>query len=184
MQNILDQFKENLESAEDFLREELLGLRTGRATTGLVENVMIDYYGTKTPLKQLATINISEARMLIVEPYDKGSMKSVEKAISESEMGLTTKNDGKIIRVIIPPLNEERRKEMVKILSQKLEEARIAARNYREEAWKEIKGQEESGTLTQDDKYKAQEKLNDLINDFNSKIEEVGKRKEEKIMTV
>lgn len=182
--DFIDSTKKDCAKALDFLKNELAGLRTGRASKALVENLMVDYYGTKTPLYQLATINVPEAQQIVIQPYDKNSIKDIEKAISSSELGLTPTLEGNIIRITIPPLSEERRKELVSILHQKLEEVRVSIRNHREEAWRKIKEQEAEGSLTEDEKYKAKDELDKLAKEYDGKVDEAGEVKEKEIMTV
>ncbi len=182
--DIIDSIKKECDKAFDYLKKELAVLRTGRASKALVENLMVDYYGTKTPLFQLASINVPEARLIIVQPYDKNSIKDIEKAILGSELGLTPNLEENIIRITIPPLSEERRKELVSILHQKLEEVKTSIRNHREEAWRKIKEQESEGSLTEDEKYKAKDELDKLVKEYDDKVDEIGEAKEKEIMTV
>jgi ribosome recycling factor len=183
-QEIIDSTKQDCDKALDYLKKELTTFRTGRASRALVENLMIDYYGTKTPLYQIATINVPETQQIVIQPYDINSIKSTEKAILSSRLGLTPNVQGNIIRIILPPLSEERRKELVSVLHQKLEEVKISMRSHREEAWKEIKNKEAEGTITEDEKYKAKEELDKLVKEYNDKIEEIGQAKEKEIMTI
>ncbi|MBU1119067.1 ribosome recycling factor [Patescibacteria group bacterium] len=180
----ISEAKEGFQSAVDFLAKELTSLRTGRAHTSLVENISVSSYGTVTPLMQLATISTPEAQLIVIDPFDKNILKEIEKAVSESDLGISPINDGKILRVQIPALTEERRKELVSVLNQKLEEARISIRNVREEAWKKIKAAEGNSEITEDEKYKAEEELNAVVSDYNDKIKEIGEKKEQEIMTV
>jgi ribosome recycling factor len=180
----IDLAKEEMEKALDFLKEEFLKLRVGKASPVMIEDLAVDYYGIKTPLKQLATTNISGPRAMIVQPYDKNSLKSIEKAVSSSGLGLSCSVEKDLVRVTFPELTEERRRELVKILSQKTEEARIMIRNAREGAWKNVKELEKEGKITEDEKYKAQDELNEMANDFNEKVREMEEEKEKEIMTV
>lgn len=176
--------KNSMEEFLNFLRSELSKIKTGRANTGLVSNLKVECYGIKTPLKQLATISIPESQMIIIQPYDKNISSEIEKSIQTSELGLNPVNEGNIIRIKIPSLTEERRKEIVSIMNQKLEESRVSIRKAREKTWKEIKDLEVDGAITEDDKYKAQEELNQLVEEYNNKIEELGNKKESEIMSV
>ena len=174
----------SMEQSIAFLRGELSKIKTGRANTGLVSDLKIKCYGVMTPLQQLATITVPESQMIVIQPYDKNVMGEIEKGIQASDLGLNPVNDGNILRLVIPALTEERRKEIASIMSQKLEEARNSLRTIREKCWKEIKELEDGGSITEDDKYKAQENLNKVIEDFNKEVEEIGKKKETEIMSI
>lgn len=176
--------KDELDLALEYFKEELAKIRTGRANPSLVENVSVDYYETKTPLKQLATISVPEPRLITVNPWDKNTLGNIETAIRNSDLGLNPGNDGQIIRINVPPLTEERRKQLVKALNQKAEEARIAVRNIREEAWREIQDQEKAGAISEDDKFRGKDKLQKVIDEYNQKIDDLRERKEKEIMTV
>lgn len=181
---IIKQKSVEFEKAVEHLKSEAAKVRTGRATPALVENVMVNYYGTKTPLKQIASISAPEPRSLVIQPWDRGALAAIEGAIRESELNLNPMNDGILVRINIPMLTEDRRKEMVKILNQKAEEGRIALRSIREDAWKEIQKIEAEGGMSEDDKFKGKEKLQEIIDEYNRKIEEVRVSKEKEIMTV
>ncbi len=182
--HIIESKKPELENAITRFKEELAKLRTGRANPALVENILVECYGSKTLLKQLASISVPEARLITINPWDKSALSAIEAAISASDLGLNPNNDGQIIRLNLPPLNEERRQELVKILNQKAEEARISVRNIREEIWREIQNKEKSGEISEDDKFKGKDKLQEVIDEYNNKIEELRERKEKEIMTV
>ena len=141
---IVDNRKTDMDGLEH-LNQEMGKIRTGRANSALVESLMVDYYGSKTPLKQIASINIPEARLIVIQPWDKDSLVSIESALRESDLGFNPSNDGQVIRINIPQLTEERRKELVKALNQRSEDAKIAIRNIREEAWTEIQEEEKAG---------------------------------------
>lgn len=176
--------KENLEKSIGHFREELGQLRTGRASSALVENLMVDYYGSKSPIKQIAGITIPEPRTIMISPWDKDSLISIEKAIRESQLNLNPINDGLAVRINIPALNEERRKELVKVLNQKAEDARVAVRKIREDIWDEIQELEKNGKIGEDDKFSGKDKLQKVVDEYNAKVEEIRKRKEGEIMTV
>jgi ribosome recycling factor len=159
-------------------------IRTGRASAALLDRIDIDYYGTQTPLKQLATINVPEPRMLTIQPYDPGSIKAIERAIQESDLGLTPANDGKIIRLPIPQLTEERRKELVKVVRGLAEEGRVAVRNVRRDAMHHLKELVREGKVGDDEERRAEEKVQKLTDDHVAKIEDILKRKEAEIMEV
>lgn len=182
--SIINATKESMEKSLQYFKNELLKIRAGRAQTSLVSDLLIDYYGTKTPLKQLATISIPEVRLILISPFDKNSIKEIEKAVSISSQGLTPQNDGRVIRIPIPPLTEERRQEIVQIVSQKLEEIKNTFRNFREENWKTVKEMEEKKQVTEDERYKAKDELDDLIAEFNDKAEEIAEKKKNEVMKI
>ena len=181
---LIDNKKTDLDKAIEFFKEEIGKIRTGRANPAMVEHLMVDYYGTKSPLKQVASINVPEPRLITIQPWDKDSLVSIEAAIRESDLGFNPANDGQVIRLNIPPLTEERRNELVKVLNQRTEDAKIAVRNIREELWKEIQNIEKEGKISEDDKFKGKEKLQEMIDEYNKKIEEIREKKEKEIMTV
>lgn len=181
---IVDEKKIEMEGAIEHLNQEMGKIRTGRANPALVENMMVDYYGNKTPLKQVASINAPEARLLVIQPWDKDSLVNIESAIRESDMGFNPNNDGQVIRINIPQLTEERRKELVKALNQRSEDAKIAIRNIREEAWKEIQEAEKEGKMSEDDKFSGKDYLQKIVDEYNKKIEEVREKKDKEIMTI
>lgn len=164
--------------------EELIKLRTGRAHPGLVEGLLVEYYGTQTPLKQMASVTVPEARQILISPWDKGALAQIEAAIRGSELGLNPVNDGSIIRVTLPALTEERRKELVKVLNSKAEEARVSIRSIREEVWKEIQEAEKEGMIGEDDKFRGKDELQKVVDEYNQKIETLREKKEAEVMTV
>ena len=174
----------DFEKVIEHFQKELGQIRTGRASSALVENLLVDYYGSKSPIKQVASITIPEPRTITISPWDKGSLVGIESAIRESQLGLAPVNDGQVVRINIPPLTEERRKEMVKMLNQKSEEARVGIRRTREEIWDEIQEMEKSGQIGEDDKFSGKDSLQEVVDGYNGKIEEIRKKKEEEIMTV
>lgn len=174
----------NFENAIEHFANEASKIRTGRANPGLVENLMVDYYGTKTPLKQVANIMIPEARQILIQPWDKGSLVQIEAAIRESDLGLNPGNDGVALRITLPALNEDRRRDFVKALNSKAEEARIAIRTVREVIWKDIQDKEHAGEISEDDKFQGKEELQKVIDEYNQKIETIREKKEEEILTV
>jgi ribosome recycling factor len=160
---------------------ELNSIRTGRASAALLDRVQVDYYGQKTPLKQLATINVPEPRMLTVQPFDPNTMKEIERAIQESDLGLNPSNDGKVIRLPIPQLTEERRQELVKVARQIAEEGRVAVRNVRRDVIHHLKDEQSVG---EDDERRAEERVQKLTDDHVQKIDDLLKRKEAEITEV
>jgi len=181
---IIDRKKEELEKSLEHFKEELNQVRTGRASSALVEGLMVDYYGVKSPLKQVASITTPEPRTIMIAPWDKDNLVNIEKALRESQLNLNPNNDGQVIRINIPPLNEERRKELVKLLNQKAEDGKISIRKHREEMWEEIQNLEKEGKMGEDDKFIGKDKLQEVIDEYNKKIEEIRAKKEEEIMTV
>ncbi len=173
-----------MERSLERFKEELGSLRTGRATPALIETVEVECYGSRLPLKQLAAITAPEPRVLIVQPWDTNVVKDIEKAIAASRSGLSLAVAGDLIRINIPPLNEESRKELVKALYQKMEAARIVIRSLREQVWKEIQDKERAGEIREDDKFRGKEELQKLVDEYNKKIEDFGGAKEKEIMTV
>lgn len=184
IKELIEKKKGDFEKAVDHLKDELNQLRTGRASASLVDGLMVDYYGSKSPIKQLASINIPESRTIMISPWDKDNLVSIEKAVRESQLNLNPVNDGQVIRINIPALNEERRRELVKILNQKTEEARVAVRKCRESIWDEIQDFEQNGKIGEDDKFTGKEKLQKIVDEYNKKIEELRDKKEQEIMTV
>ncbi|MBU2028440.1 ribosome recycling factor, partial [Patescibacteria group bacterium] len=165
-------------------KEELNQLRTGRASTALVENLLVDYYGSKSPLKQIASLSTPEPRLILISPWDKNNLANIEKAIKESQLNLQPNNDGQVVRINIPQLTEERRKDLIKVLNQKAEEAKIAVRKIREEAWEEIQELEKSRKISEDDKFSGKESLQAVIDEYNEKIQALRDVKEKDIMTI
>jgi len=170
-------------SVEAF-KVDLSKVRTGRAHSGILDHVTVDYYGAQTPLKQLATVSAPEARLLTVQPYDKNSIKGIERAILESDVGLTPNNDGSIIRLQIPELTEERRKELVKVVRNLAEEGRVAIRNIRRDVMHDLRELKEAGEAGSDDEHRAEESLQKLTDEKIKELDAVLKAKEEEILEV
>lgn len=183
-QDIINKKREDFENSAQWFDQELKNIRTGRATPALVEDLKVSYYGTPTPLKQVASISVSDARTIVISPWSKDTLVEIEKSINESEMNLSPNNDGNVIRINLPALTEERRKELVKILNKKTEEGRIRIRKVREEVWDEIQQKVKNGEISEDDKFRAKDKLQEIVDQFNGKIEQASKKKEEEIMQV
>ena len=184
MKQRLDDAKRRMEGARNSLAHEFASLRTGRASTGLLDRVIVDAYGTKTPLNQVAKIAAPEARLITVQPYDKSLMKSVEKAIQESDLGLTPGNDGTTIRLSIPQPTEERRKELVKLAGKMTEDARVAVRNVRRDVLNEGKRAEKDGDLSQNELSRLQDETQKLTDAEIKQLEELLRRKEAEILEV
>jgi ribosome recycling factor len=168
----------------DHAHTEFNTVRTGRASAGLLDRIDVDYYGTKTPLKQLATIGVPEARMLTIQPFDPGSIRNIEKSIMESDLGLTPSNDGKLIRLPIPQLTEERRKELVKVVRSLAEEHRVAVREIRRDAMKHLKELVDSGEVGVDEEHRAEERVQKLTAEHTKQIDDLLKHKEAEVMEV
>ena len=181
---LLDDAKRRMDKSVDTTAHEFNTVRTGRASAALLDRIQIDYYGQKTPLKQLATINVPEPRMLTIQPYDPGSIKTIERAIQESELGLTPSNDGKLIRLPIPQLTEERRKELVKVVKHLAEEGRVAVRNVRRDVMHDLKELVRDGDVGDDEERRAEDRAQKLTDEHVAKIDELLKKKEEEIMEV
>lgn len=166
------------------LKKEFAAIRTGRANPAMLDRVVVEYYGSQAPISQLASINSPEPRLLVIQPWDKGATKEIEKAILKSDLGLTPVVDGNIIRISVPPLTEERRKDLVKVARKEAEEKRVAVRNVRRDANEEIKKLEKGGELSQDEARRAQEQVQDLTNRFIEEIDRLLEAKEKEILEV
>jgi ribosome recycling factor len=176
--------EERMGKAVDALRRELATVRTGRASPGLVDHLRVDYFGTPTPLKQLASIAIPEARMITIQPWDKSSLGLIEKAIQKSDLGLNPTNDGQIIRLIIPQLTEERRRDLVKVVHRKVEDGRVAIRNVRRDAHEMLRELLREKELSEDEERRAQEQLQKVTDRFIAEAEKVGQQKEHELLEV
>ena len=176
--------KRRMEGAVKALASEYQTVRTGRASTGLLDRVTVEAYGTRTPLNQLATINAPEPRLLTVQPYDRSIMSSIEKAIMESDLGLTPNNDGQLIRLPVPQLTEERRKEMVRLVHKMAEEARVAVRNVRRDVINDMKRAEKDGEMSRDELARAQDEVQKLTDAEVKSIDDLMARKEAEILEV
>jgi ribosome recycling factor len=184
MDDLLQDAERRMDKSVEAAAHEFNTVRTGRASTALLDRVEIDYYGQKTPLRQLATVNVPEPRLLTVQPYDPGSLKTIERAIQESDLGLTPSNDGKVIRLPIPQLTEERRKELVKIVRNLAEEGRVAVRNIRRDVMHDLKELVKDGDVGDDEERRAEDRAQKLTDEHVKRIDELLKRKEEEIMEV
>lgn len=171
-------------SAITALDEDLSGIRTGRASPALVEKIPVEYYGTAVPLIQLATISVPEARSLLIRPFDPTTIKHIEKGILASELGLTPNNDGKVIRLNLPPLTEERRRDLAKVVHNRVEESRVSIRNVRRDVIKDLKEFEHEKLISEDDLKHGEEELQKLTDRMITQVDEVGERKQKEIMEV
>lgn len=173
-----------MQKAIEALKRELNTIRTGRATPALVEYIKVDAYGVSTPLNQIATISVPEAKMLVIQPWDRSTLAGIQKAILQSDLGLNPINDGTSIRLVIPPPTEERRKDLVKVVRRRVEEARVTVRNLRREAMEELKRLESEKEISQDENKRALDRLQKLTDSFIGKANEVGQDKEAEIMEI
>jgi ribosome recycling factor len=176
--------KRKMEKTLEIMKEELKSIRTGRATPGLVENIKVSCYGSLTPLKQLANITAPEAQLIIISPYDPSILKDIEKTILQSELGLTTNSDGKVIRIPIPPLSGERREKIVTQIKEMTEETKIAIRNIRREANKHIDKEEKDSILTEDEAKKAKDQIQKFTHENEAKLNELLSRKSEELLKI
>lgn len=182
--DILTDAKASMQKALEALHHEFASVRTGRASTHLLDQIRVEYYGSQVPVNQVANVGAPEPRLITVAPWDKSSIPIIEKAIRESNLGLNPSNDGTIIRLPIPPLNEDRRKELVKVVRQYAEESRVSVRNHRRDANDLVKAGQKDGEIPEDDAKRASEQIQDLTNAYIKQIDETLKDKEEEIMEV
>ncbi len=188
MSEILDELladaRDRMSKSVDAIHHEFGSVRTGRASPALLDRIAVDYYGTSTPLKQLATISAPEPRMLTIQPYDKSSIKAIERAILESDVGLTPSNDGNLIRLSVPELTEERRRQLVKVARQIAEEGRVAIRNVRRDVMHDLRELKEAGESGSDDEHRAEVELQKVTDARISELEDILKHKEAEILEV
>ena len=184
LNDVYQETEERMEKAIAALIQELNSIRTGRANPSLVELLPIEYYGTQTPLQELASISVPESRSLLIKPYDPSSLKNIEKAILTSDLGLNPNNDGENIRLVLPTPTEERRLELVKILGIKAEDARISIRNIRRESIRNLRDFEEEKIITEDDQHRGEDKVQEITDNFIKNIDSICERKEKEIMEV
>jgi ribosome recycling factor len=176
--------EKRMHGAIQSLEEDLAGVRTGRAAPALVEKLSIEYYGAPVPLMQMASISVPEPRQLVIKPFDATSIKDIEKAIQSSDLGITPMNDGKVIRLNLPPLTEERRHDLIKYVNNRLEEARVAVRNVRRDSNKDLREFEEEKLISEDDLKHGEEEVQKITDRFIESINEIGKKKEKEIMEI
>ncbi|MBO8159382.1 ribosome recycling factor [Thermosyntropha sp.] len=184
IKNIINDAEERMKKAIDHLKQDLASLRAGRANPAMLDKVMVDYYGTPTPINQLANITVPEARLLVVQPWDKSCIPEIEKAILKSDLGVNPTNDGNVIRVAIPQLTEERRKELVKVAKKRAEDAKVAVRNIRREANDTIKATEKDKVISEDEAKKAIDEVQKLTDKYVKEIDVIFQTKEKDIMEV
>ena len=184
MQELKKKINDKMTGAVESLKKELASIRTGRASLGLLDGIHVDYYGTPTPISQVATLGIPESKQIMIQPWEQKLIPEIEKAILKSDLGLTPSNDGKAIRLNIPPLTEERRKQLVKVIRKRAEESRIAIRNIRRDIIDELKKSEKEKHLSEDDVKKFQDEIQKITNSHIDKVEDVLQHKEKEIMEV
>lgn len=184
IKDLLKDAENRMKGAIASLEEDLSGIRTGRANPGLVEKLPVEYYGMDTPLFQLASISVPEARAIMIKPFDPSTLKAIEKAILSSELNLTPNNDGKIIRLNLPPLTEERRRDLAKLVHSRLEESRIAIRNIRRDSMKDLRDFEKEKMISEDDLKVGEEELQKLTDKFIEEVDKTGEHKQKEIMEV
>jgi ribosome recycling factor len=182
--DVLAEAADKMGKAVAHTQSEFAGIRTGRATPALVEKLKVDYYGSEVPLQQLAGFSVPEARVLVISPYDKGSLRAIERAIQNSDLSINPSNDGQVIRLVFPQLTQERRKELVKVVRHKAEEGRIATRNVRREARRELEHREKDGEMSADDLDRAEKELEKLTHEYVAEIDRMLARKEQELLEV
>lgn len=184
IKDMLREAESQMKKAVKALENDLLTIRTGRASPALVERLPVDYYGTPTALNQLATISAPEPQMLTIRPYDPGSLRDIERAIQTSDLGLTPNNDGHLIRLILPPLNEERRRELAKVVRRRAEEGKVATRNCRRDALSDLREFEKEKLISEDDFFRGRDELQELTSRYTEMVDKIQERKEQEIKEI
>ena len=184
MEALFAKTKEKMEKCLDALDRDYKAIRAGRANPAILDKIMVDYYGTATPINQMAAISVPEPRMLMIQPWDVSTLKEIEKAINTSDLGINPSNDGKVIRLSFPPLTEDRRKELVKDISKRGEEAKVAIRNVRRDAMDDLKKLKKDNEITEDDQKNGEKKLQDITDSYVKQAEEMEKKKEQEILSI
>jgi ribosome recycling factor len=182
VQEQINEAKTRMHKAVEALKAELATVRTGRASPGLVEHLKVDYYGTPTPLMQLSTISAPDAKLIVITPYDRGSLGAIEKAILKSDLGLTPSNDGAVVRLSIPPLTDERRKEMAKHVRKRVEDARVAVRNVRRDIHDHLRKTEHEHQISQDELHRSETELQKLTDEQVKEVDKIGEEKEQELL--
>lgn len=178
---IINKIKPEFDKVISFLEKEMAKIRTGRATPALVEDIVVECFGQKFPLKQLAAISVPEPKLIIIQPWDNSYVEAIQKALSQSSSHLSSATEKDFIRINLPALSEEYRKDLIRIISEKQEEARKTMRKWREDAWSEIQTKTKEGEIREDDKFKAKDELQKLIDEYNKKVEDLGEKKKKEI---
>jgi ribosome recycling factor len=183
-EDVLADVKKEMDDTVTAMRKELARTRTGRASTALLEGIVVDYYGARTPLNQLATLSAPEPRLLVIQPYDRSAINEIERAILQSDLGLVPQNDGKLVRVPIPELTEQRRKDLVKHVRKVAEDFRVSVRNHRRDANDMLKELQKDGDITEDDLRRGHDKTQELTKEYTDRLDKILKAKEDEIMEV
>ena len=184
MQAVIKDAEARMQGALDVLAREFAGLRTGRASTGILESIRVDYYGTPTPVSQVASLSVPDPKTVLIQPWEPGLLPAIEKAILKSDLGLTPANDGKAVRLTIPPLTEERRKQLAKVVGKLAEDCRVAVRNIRHKANKKVKALEKDKKVSEDESRRGLEQIQKLTDKFIQQVDELLKKKEQEILSV
>ncbi len=184
VQDVYKKVEETMQKTLNVLQREFASIRTGRASVSLLDGITVDYYGTPTPLNQIATLSAPESNLIVIQPWDPTTIKEIEKAILRSDLGLTPTSDGKVIRLSIPPLTEERRKQLVKVVKKIAEESRVAIRQIRKDGNDDLKRLEKNKEISEDELHKAQEQIQKITDKYTKKIDELLEKKEEEIMEI
>ena len=182
IESIYQETRESMDKSIDSLKNEFKRVRTGRASPSLLDGIRVEYYGTMTPLNQMASLSAPESRLITIQPWDVSVIKDIEKAILKSDLGLTTSNDGKLVRISIPPLTEEGRKQLVKVIYKKSEEHRVAVRNIRRDSNELLKGLKKDGEISEDDAFRSQDQVQKITDKYIKLIDDVCKEKEKEIL--
>lgn len=182
--DVIQEAESQMKKAIEALKHHLATIRTGRASAGLVEYLPVEAYDTKMPLHQLASISIPEARMIIIQPYDAATLRAIEKAIQNSDLGLNPNNDGRLIRLHLPPLTEERRRELVKLVRARVEEVKVSIRNHRRDAMNDLRDLEHEKMITEDELHRAQDRLQELTERYSKELDRLGAEKEAEVLEV
>ena len=181
---LFDDAERRMKKAVEALRQDLAAIRTGRASAALVERIQVDYYGAPTPINQVSQISVPEARLIVIQPYERKLLSDIEKAIQKSDLGINPNNDGQVIRLNVPPLNEERRRDMVKVLHKKLDEHKVAIRNIRRDTQDKLQDREKKKEISEDELKRSKDRLQKLTDRFIDEMDKVGKTKELEILEV
>ncbi len=184
VEDILQETENQMKKSVEALRHNLATIRTGRASTGLVDHISVEVYGSIMPLYQLATISIADSHSIVIQPYDAGTIRAIEKAIQQSDLGLTPQDDGRVVRLNLPALNEERRRELVKLVRSRLEDVKVSVRNHRREALDDMRQLESEKMISEDELHRVQDRIQQLTDRFIKELEQVGATKEAEVMEV
>ena len=182
--DVISNAQSRMNKAVEVMKKDLNSLRTGRATPALLENIIVDYYGVPTPLNQIASISTPEARLIVVQPWDRQALREIEKSLQTSELGFNPSNDGSVVRVPVPPLSEERRRDLVRVLKRKIEDGKVAVRNVRRDALEQLRTMERNKVISQDENRRAQDRLQKTTDSVIAQIDQVSAAKEADIMQV